>query len=139
MSLVAVVFKNRHQIEPELLARITGVDSQTGQVLFDLAGPHVPLDHTLAIRRDLGNVAQIGAWHGEVRAVLGQGNSVVLDRVLYSGSHCGDVIALADMTTLGREIDELERAQKPEMSILLSSLRDIVTISREVGNPIVFL
>src|SRR5947209_20223785 len=67
------------------------VDPDTGEVLSRSAG-HQLSPSAVAIERRLGNVDEIGQMRTVVHALLNRSDSIIESRVLYSGSHSGDLI-----------------------------------------------
>jgi len=97
----------------------------------------------IAVREHLGNVATIAALH-EALGRQPKAFPILVERVLYSGSHTGDHLALALLSGLGLELARL--ADVPDMDAqeqqgllqFRERLGTIVRVAREVGKPIVF-
>jgi hypothetical protein len=70
------------------------------------------------------------------------GKSLLLEAVLYSGSHCDDVISLDQLDELVREVKLVEAGPKPLPSCLqgfLEQMSTLITTARKEQNPIVFV
>ncbi len=68
---------------------------------------------------------------------------VLLTKVLYNGTHSGDVIRASDFPQLRREIVEVRHSARGnpavEVEQLLRDLEELIRTAQEQGNPIVFV
>lgn len=89
--------------------------------------------------RRLGNIAEISALREELIRLYGPQNFIA-ERVLFSGTHSGDMIPLDSLPALEAEIDSICTASRPSAGFrrFLDSLRELIQASREQENPIVF-
>jgi len=146
MSVTAAVFKRLEDIViPEgvdmdhLL-----IDESTGQVYLDDASQmRLPLSVALEVDKPLGNVARICYLRDEISQAFGQkaGASLLLNAVLYDGTHCGDLIQIEDRDRLKEEVEWLRKVgpAEPDMASFLSDIEELIFASQRCGNPIVFL
>ncbi|MBS0409416.1 MAG: hypothetical protein JSR86_05835 [Proteobacteria bacterium] len=65
-------------------------------------------------------------------------NSVVLERVIYSGSHAGDELELALVPALADELRRLSADCDTELRRFVRSMTDLVEAAFEQDNPICF-
>jgi hypothetical protein len=72
-----------------------------------------------------------------VRDVLGD-ESLITQRILYSGSHSGDSIGLDMVPELVREIGSLRALECQELTSFLTALESLTASALAERNPIVF-
>ena len=144
MGLDAGVYVHRRNLPFELRASHPRIDAETGEVCF-ADSTKVPQGvEFVAVEMRLGNLALIAALREQIRTIFGSdSNSLLIDGVLYSGSHSGDVIPVAD---LGRLRDELAKLQNltegnrtAELSTFLDQFQQLVASAEYQQNPIVFI
>lgn len=97
----------------------------------------------ILIGHSIGNIF----WVSKLRASLA-GSSIalpiILDKVLYSGSHCCDCLDLSDVQDLQQELDELRHIhlQQPQdedqLRTFARQMQELVEAALAVGNPICF-
>jgi hypothetical protein len=138
MGLDAVVYLKRELIQaphPEALR----LDEPTGEVYYaEEAGLRDDFVSE-AIHIRFGNIAEIGGLRRELCATGGS-LPIVCGKVVYSGSHTGDKIDVAEIDDLAHEIARLRMRTDLSSSAQLFLLRldRLIAVSREQGNPIVF-
>jgi hypothetical protein len=93
-------------------------------------------DRTLATKR-IGNVAHVAFLRDLATRCLGS-TSLVVSKVLYSGTHSGDSIAVADLEPLSRELQVLERASDAEMQAFALDMLEMVNTALQYEKPICF-
>src|SRR5438046_6403565 len=104
MGLDAVVFRNVRVLESEFGHGVFDVDDITGEaVVKPGAGVRVAANVRRAAAERLGNVFRIAQLREWIGTILVASNSLIMDRVLYSGSHCGDSIGLDEFGQLRTE------------------------------------
>src|SRR5207253_1992444 len=119
------------------------LDPTTGEYYFSDAAleTRFPSETRTAVRNRIGNIALISELRQQAGAVLDE-NSVVLSKVLYSGTHCGDAIDAQVFPNLEQELSLLHRhAEKVGSEYLKRFSADVVeliTAAKSEGNPIVF-
>jgi hypothetical protein len=145
MGLSAVVYTNRRNLKTNVIDdKYLEVDKETGEIfIIDEANLNLnlPEEFFVAISYRIGNVSTVNHLHKEISRVLSEG-SVILGKILYSGSHCGDKLALSDLSILKTEIIFLKRELRNRSSILeafTENMLELVKISEKEGNPIVFV
>ena len=144
MGLDAVVYKNRKSLpfDPELVGAV--LDVNTGEFYFQDSAAERRFTGTalVAASRHLGNVSAVESLSEAVERSLGRQDSVLLNRVLFSGTHSGDVIEPRHFQQLGTEIEEVRKSlvpdQVPELAEFLRSMEDLLKAALQEGNPIVF-
>jgi hypothetical protein len=86
----------------------------------------------------VGNVARVGLLRDLAFRALGS-QSVVASKVLYSGTHCGDSINVADLDPLARELQVLADSPDSEMQTFAREMGDLVRAASKDETPIVFI
>ena len=95
------------------------------------------------IHHYLGNIATIGALEAELRPASAN-LPIMLGKVLYSATHCGDFLTLSEIGQLQSELDAVKdhRAITTEMDRLLrhfcSQMAELANCALRVGKPISF-
>ena len=93
-------------------------------------------DHE-AIRRRLGNVSGVGyLW--ERASKLLPANSVIVEKVIYSGSHAGDELPVEFVPSMKEELGVLADDADPDMRDFVRSMSELADAATEQGNPICF-
>ena len=141
MGLDAVVYRNRKHLKLESDDGAARLVSETGEVYFedDELSRKYRLQFRTAEHR-LGNMAEISALRDEVTRLIGP-DSVILRKVLYSGTHSGDIIPVESVSTLIDELNSIHcaRQQSPELKRFVGSMKEIIQAAEDEGNPIVFV
>ena len=85
----------------------------------------------------------IAALREEIELVAGTIPSFLRSRVLYSATHSGDVITVADMDQLESELQLIRLKTSDRSSVFLrcflQDLTDLISSARSECNPIVFV
>jgi hypothetical protein len=121
------------------------VEELTGEVYLDYDTPGLTPKDVRAIHKRLGNMASMAALRDQVGDILGISarQSLLLNKVLYSGTHGGDVIPVEDRDRLKDEIllirEKPNPQVSPELDTFLSDMEELVAASERHGNPIVFI
>jgi len=116
------------------------VDAATGEA--SPSGPNAPnisLDAAAALSKRLGNIDQIGALRAAAREVLTDGDSVIMRRVLYSGSHSGDAVPREEFARLREELKALAAVNDPDLNTFVADMRALLASADTEGNPIAFV
>lgn len=140
MGLCATVFRNKANLQLGSDQTLALEDTETGEVYFEDASiERKYAAKRIAASRYFGNIAAIGSLRDEVTSKRGS-DSFIVRRVLFSGSHSGDLIAVGELHTLSTEIRAIRASGTPseELTEFLSSLEDLVRCAHTEGNPIVF-
>jgi hypothetical protein len=146
MGLDAVVYKRLEEVAiPQTIdLDLVRVDEYTGEVYLDNDMSGLTPEAVQATHRRLGNIALISALHDEVNKLLAgfSSESLILSKVLYDGTHCGDIIPRDQIDTLQREINLVRgiagTGASPELQEFLSDMEELASASERHGNPIVF-
>ena len=141
MGLDAVVYTDKENLDLGSDGQSAKHDKKTGEVYFDDDG--LSRKHRSKLRgahRRLGNISSIAALRYEVGQLLGP-QSVLLEKVLYSGTHCGDVLSSESLPKLSAELVSIRKAgqRSPLLDELITSLEDLVRAAVSQRNPIVFV
>ena len=86
----------------------------------------------------LGTVAEIGRLRDLIEKRF-RGSSLIIDRILFSGSHSGDSIGLHEIPRLKIELAQLKLQQEQEFSLFVEAMEALVIAAETEQNPIVFV
>ena len=147
MGLDAVVYRSKANLPFDADAVGAVVDESTGE--YYLPDPNLepafeqefPRETRIAVQKRIGNIALVAALREDASRVLDD-RSIILSRVLYSGTHCGDSIPLDLTSALEDELLRLrcyaERNEVDHLKQFITDMLDLVGAARREGNPIVF-
>ncbi|HSY90057.1 MAG TPA: hypothetical protein VK812_01730 [Candidatus Binatus sp.] len=147
MGLDAVVYRNKQHLPFDADAAGAYREPTTGEYYCaDLAVEQsfdrkYPSETRASISKRLGNVSLIAFLREEAKLYLDK-NSVVLSKVLYSGTHAGDVIGSESLSRLEAELRQVQRSERhvsKEMVEFITDLQELIIAARLEGNPIVFV
>jgi hypothetical protein len=145
MGLDAVVYKSARQVRIPATRDGRGirVDKDTGEVYSEGQQPvSLSRQDVIAVKKRLGNISLIAALREEVARVLkNDDSSLVLNRVLYDGTHSGDVIEQDILDLLKKELSCLkmqDTQQSRELIEFIFDMEELIAAAEEQGNPIVF-
>lgn len=140
MGLDAFVFLNKQHLPFDADALGAEFDAETGEYFFydvELDRKYSRQARTACYKR-IGNINAVAQLRAEARLVLGE-ESIVLSRVLYSGTHSGDTLKVELIPTLERELPRLQSATSSlEMLEFIRNLEELARVAKVEGNPIVF-
>lgn len=145
MTLRAVVYINQKNLPADLFDYAVEVDKVTGEVYSDAREFQIrfPKDMLTATKVELGSIVLVSDLYQKIEAIMDHPRSLVLSKILYSGSHCGDVLPVEDVPTLRKELHQIaqsyEVSKDPAVARLLQQLRLLADKAEEQGNPIVFV
>jgi hypothetical protein len=147
MGLDATVYRRLEELpftKEDL--RFIAVDPRTGQVDFeDAALFRAWSDKVKVVEKRIGNIALVNLLKSELERILRESSSgtLLISRVLYSGTHSGDVISKEYLGSLKHEIALVRGITGHQMSLELESfladMEELVVASERHGNPIVFV
>jgi hypothetical protein len=147
MGLDAAVYKRLDELPftGDELCFIT-VDPRTGEIDFEGNQLLFQTWHEkVRLAKRIGNIAFVDLLRAELEKILGSSNlrSLLIDRVLYDGTHSGDIIPKEDLPPLRREIALIrglagDRASS-ELESFLADIEELAAASEKNGNPIVFV
>jgi hypothetical protein len=144
MSLDAVVYIHKNNLKIDI-ADILQVDEETGEVFIEdyNLSSNYSSNIFVAVQCRLGNLSDIGCLYEEISKLLPNGTFLLLNKVLYSGSHSGDKIDLEELDQLEFEINLLKRQLHGSETVLLKqfiqNVTELIQVARREGNPIVFV
>jgi hypothetical protein len=93
-------------------------------------------DHQ-AIHRRLGNASGVGYLRQRASNLL-PSNSIILEKVICSGTHAGDEFAVELVASLKEELAVLADDADPHMRAFVRSMSELASAAVEQGNPICF-
>lgn len=145
MSLSARVYRSRASLAIDVDALGLARDELTGEFYF--AEPNcdgkLPAGTFIACEFWIGNISGVAELREELRNHLDEKESLLLKKGVYSGSHSGDVIELALLPDLNREVRSLLERRKPPISehltTFLHGIQELMETAEREGNPIVFV
>jgi hypothetical protein len=138
MGLDAKVYVNAMHLAAGVDHSRATVNPHTGEVTLDSG------EEFIAAHKRLGNAAMIRWLSEQVTSVLaGLPNPVLVTKILYSGSHSGDVIGAAEFPQLQQEIQVVRESSGERIPVeieqFLLSIEELMRIAQDQGNPIVFV
>ena len=132
MGLDAVVYEGKTR----------QVQRKGGQEYVEGNTSSVDSQEVTAIHKRLGNASMIASVADEIRPFI-EKDSLLLSKVLYSGSHSGDKIGVEDIDKLESEINDTRAKSGGSLSLAVENffedMSDLVEKAREEGSPIVFI
>ena len=147
MGLDAAVYKRLDELSftKEDLCYVD-VDPRTGVVDIENAALYkVWSDKVTVVKKRIGNIALVNHLKAELEKILGNSSSemILIRQVLYSGTHCGDIISPDDLASLRHEIALVRGVVGSQISHEVESffvdMEELVDASERNGNPIVFI
>lgn len=140
MGLDAVVFRNIHWLEDRFGYGLFDVDPTTGEGLLKPGiGIQVPREAYYAVKKRLGNLAEINSLRTIVIGSPIGGDSFVVRRILYCGTHSGDSIELNELSLLAEELCVLDAENPVALHSFVEAVQSLVTCAIAEDNPIVFV
>lgn len=146
MGLDVTVYRSKANLpfDPDSVGAI--LDDSTGEYYFPdpalepIRESEFPRGTRIAVRR-IGNMSLVATLREEAERVLG-GHSIIVSKVLYSGTHAGDSIPCDLIPALDNELVLLGRfANENDARYLkqfISDLTELAAAAKSEGNPIVF-
>jgi hypothetical protein len=126
--------------------RFIEVDPRTGQVDFeDAALFRAWSDKVKVVEKRIGNIALVNVLKAELEGILGESGSetLLISKVLYSGTHSGDVISTDELDSLRQEIALVRGIagcrKSSELEGFLADMDELADAAKRHGNPIVFV
>lgn len=144
MGLDGVVYKRADRLPADVDRDLIRVDDVTGEVTAKDGSAVFVRESPEAISLRLGNLAEIGY----LREILLEefphlASSIVLTKILYSGSHSGDAIPYVQIEPLKNEIALIKRTgaqgRSPELDQFLLQMNELIAAAESEGNPIAFV
>ena len=142
MGLNAVVYRNVRSLHLGCDRDRTRIEPVTGEVLFDdenLTRKYSSHD-LAAVSVRFGNLSEIAALREEITGILDTG-SLMVQRVVYSGTHSGDVVPFELIPRLSAEVETIAKSpqQSVELRAFVRNIETLVGVALREGNPIVFV
>jgi hypothetical protein len=143
MGLDATVYRNRKNLPAHLREKVTP-DAESGAINIRNPADDRLFDSSQleACHERIGNIALVAFIREEIVIALGHQESLLLRKVVYSGTHAGDSIPFSEIYQLSREIDELESittsSRSAELTAFLEQMRKLIAAAIREGNGIVF-
>jgi hypothetical protein len=97
-----------------------------------------PLEALCAAQERFGNISTIGSLRNWIQDQA-PGCRVLLDQVLYDGTHSGDFIPLSQMESLNRELEQIRQLNVPDyVDYFLTQMTSLARVAQAEQNAIVF-
>lgn len=134
MGLNAVVYTNKSNLAQELQDSSLLTDAETGEVHpTPRDAKRYSAEMFTAAHKRLGNSSLIGRVANEVSHTVSR-DSVLMRKVLSSGSHSGDVVALNDVGRLESEINLVRQktagVRSTDLENFLNSLLELIEAAK---------
>jgi hypothetical protein len=100
-------------------------------------------ENGVLVHHRIGNIALVAALRAELRRKPDK-FPLILSKVLYNGTHCGDFIAAQEVPSLGPEVSALAEVHcgEPDMQEFVRQfelqMSELVACAIRVGKPIAF-
>jgi hypothetical protein len=143
MGLDATVYRKKENLPFDADAVGALLDGITGEYYFSDAALDrmFPADMRRAVKKRIGNITSVSEIRQQVAKVLDE-DSVVLSKVLYSSTHCGDVLGKQFFPGLEQELSLLgahaEKDDFEQMRQFVADMNELMAAAKNEGNPIVF-
>jgi hypothetical protein len=145
MSLSALVYRSRATLHIDVESLGAARDIRTGEYYFPTPehDGKFPRETFIASEFWIGNVTSVAELREELGTITTEQASLLLSTCFYSGSHSGDVIELALLPALEREVrsflDQRERKISEHLSSVLEGISGLIETAKRESNPIVFV
>lgn len=119
-------------------------DYTTGEYFFESpeSRSKCPSEFSVASKRRLGNLSAIAGLRVELKAILGNTESLLYQRCLADRTHSGDVVEYELLGQLEAEIartlSKIGGQRRPILRGFLRAMSDLVRVAKRKRNPIVF-
>ena len=119
------------------------MDSLTGELEFVDAQPPSPPynDSLLAANIRIGDISKVGWLRGQIESRWPGRCSVILNAVLFSGTHSGEFVSLAQVRRIRLEIGEIDSSEASvpaELAAFLEQISQLLNAAERERNPLVF-
>jgi hypothetical protein len=100
-------------------------------------------ENGVLLHHRIGNLAQVGLLRGELSREAGK-FPIVLEKVIYSGTHAGDYLSLDDVRQLESELRDMDRfvcsdkANQKYIKWFGRQMRELAKAALSVSKPISF-
>ena len=145
MTLKAVVYTSKTNLPAEVFEHSLEFDDATGETYSDEPGfnARFPKTNFVAAEAELGNVTLVSRLYQMISTVVDrEDQSVILQKVLYSGTHCGDTLHSENIKQMQAEINAIKQSAvgaEPDVASLLRHLSNLARSAEEQRQPIVFV
>ena len=146
MSVNAIVYTNKKNIKfDKIYNNFLDIDKDTGEVFVAEENDYtsnLSEDIYVAISRHIGNLSTINYLYRIIADIFNSEQSIILSKILYSGSHSGDKIECSELYQLESEINIIkEKSDKSDsvVSHFIDTMLELSFVSKKEGNPIVFV
>lgn len=142
MGLDAVVYKNIENLPEQLKGQVKLVDRQTGELEF-VNGPTPSLRTKDLFAADvwIGNISGVAWLREQIESRWADKCLLILNAVLYCGTHSGDFISLDQVRIIKLEIAGMdcdEGSLPARLATFFEHMKQLVKAAESEGNPIAF-
>jgi hypothetical protein len=145
MGLDIVVFKSKKNLDiDEKNYKFFEVDEETGEVYIadeNKFNSSLLEEDVVAISYRIGNLTAVSQLYKSIATIIRNDKSIVLNKILYNGTHCGDTIKYADLKPLEAEINYiLSRLDDDNLEVkdFALGILKVLKVAKEQNNPLVF-
>ena len=141
MGLDAVVYRNKSNLQLGADEQFAQLIPGTGEIYFDdNAASRRHSQELEAVRVRLGNIAMISALREEIARTVGA-DSILHQKIVYSGSHSGDFIPIDELARLAEEMSLVRKSGNlsSDLRDLLDRVEELTQAALHERNPIVFV
>jgi hypothetical protein len=145
MSLSALVYRSRATLDIDVESLGAAGNDLTGEYYFPTPehDGKFPSDAFIASEFWIGNITSVAELREELRTISTEQESLLLSKCFCSGSHSGDIIELALLPALEREVrsflDRRERRLSEHLTSVLHGVLGLIETAKGESNPIVFV
>lgn len=144
MGLDAVVYKGRSRLPSGVDRNMIHIDDITGEMTYKDGSSIFSHGSSEVVSKPFGNLAQIGYLRRTLLENFPQlSSSIIVTKILYSGSHSGDVIPHTELALLKKEIEFVRRGkaqgERRDLDRFLLELDELIAAAELEGNPIAFV
>ncbi|MGA8873231.1 MAG: hypothetical protein WB460_18945 [Candidatus Acidiferrales bacterium] len=141
MGLDAVVYRSKSNLQLGSDEQLAHLVPDTGEIYFDDdAASRRHSQELEAIHVRFGNIAMISELREEIARIVGA-DSILYQKIVYSGSHSGDFIPVDELARLAEEIPFVRKSGKPSRDLrdLVDRVEELTQAALHERNPIVFV
>jgi len=145
MGITAIIYNTEREIieKYKISKLLLSIDEKTGEIYIkdNITIKTDSIFNNIHLEITLGNLTKIQYLFFEFKEVL-MDDSIILSKILYNGSHSGDIIQNSDLSNLHNEIVKLKKHylnKNKEINIFINAVETLVKAAEETNNPIVFV
>jgi hypothetical protein len=142
MGLDAVVYRKIENLPGPLREQVKSVDSLTGELeLVNGPTPSLRTEPLLAAKVRIGNISTVAWLREQIESRWPDKCPLILNAILYSGTHSGDFISLDQVRRIKLEIARIDRSEvsiPARLTTFFEEFTQLINAAETEGNPIAF-